>query len=60
MKKFRPPTIEEIHEVSQELLMLLKYCRITFVTWYKDINLCGMHFQSVEYFKTVEKSQIPY
>ena len=24
------------------------------------INLCGMHFQSVEYFKTVEKSQIPY
>ena len=24
------------------------------------INLCGMHFGSVEYFKTVEKSQIPY
>ena len=58
--KFRPPTIEKyiiIRNFSQQLNL----CFILFyVTWCKDIDLCGMYFQSVEYFKTVEKSQIPY
>ena len=58
--KFRPPTIEK-YIITHKFLQQQYLCSILFyVTWCKDIDLCGMYFQSVEYFKTVEKSQIPY